>query len=154
MGMKNKQLQQNLLTVGQVAEKTGVNRQTLLYYEREGLLAAPARKESGYRIYTADVLERVCFIKRVKKLGFSLDEVKKFLALTADNTEACQEAKNLTEQKLKDIESKLQALALIKKQLVELSASCDGKRNPEQCSILDAFTHLPKGEYNNHVSDP
>jgi DNA-binding transcriptional MerR regulator len=71
------------LTIGQIARQAEVGVETLRFYERQGLLEAPARKESGYRQYTADVVARLGFIKRAKELGFTLMEIGELLALRA-----------------------------------------------------------------------
>ena len=63
------------LTIGQVARSAGVGVETVRFYERQGLLEEPARKDSGYRQYSQDVVARLRFIKRAKELGFSLKEI-------------------------------------------------------------------------------
>jgi MerR family copper efflux transcriptional regulator len=86
------------LKIGEVAERSGVNLQTIRYYEREGLLPEPARLTSGYRIFPLDTVRRVQFIKRAQGLGFSLAEVRELLSLreNADSdartgqTESCR----------------------------------------------------------------
>ena len=60
------------MTIGQVAKLAGVGVETIRFYEREGLLTKPKRKESGYRMFDAEVVNRIRFIKSVKELGFSL----------------------------------------------------------------------------------
>lgn len=66
------------LTIGQVAQQAGVGVETVRFYERQGLLEEPARRESGYRQYPEDVIVRLRFIKGAKELGFSLKEIKEF----------------------------------------------------------------------------
>jgi MerR family transcriptional regulator, copper efflux regulator len=69
------------LTIGQVAKEAGVGVETLRYYEREGLVKEPPRRDSGYRQYPEDVVKRIHFIKRAQELGFSLKEIAELLAL-------------------------------------------------------------------------
>lgn len=59
------------LTIGQVSKLAGVNRETLRYYEREGIIEPPERRDSGYRIYPPSIVKRIRFIKRAQRLGFS-----------------------------------------------------------------------------------
>ncbi|MGH7685399.1 MAG: MerR family transcriptional regulator, partial [Candidatus Dormibacteria bacterium] len=62
------------MRTSQVARQSGVNIQTLRYYERRGLLQQPPRRPSGYRDYTLEAVRVVRFVKRAQELGFSLDE--------------------------------------------------------------------------------
>ncbi|MDA3922919.1 MAG: MerR family transcriptional regulator [Salinisphaera sp.] len=69
-------------TIGQLAAAAGVNRQTVRYYQRRGLLEQPPRPAHGYRRYEQAALERLRFIKRAQALGFTLDEIKHLLVLS------------------------------------------------------------------------
>ena len=127
------------LTIGQVARSAGVGVETVRFYERQGLLQEPARKESGYRQYPEDVVARLRFIKRAKELGFSLKEIKELLALRVDPDTTCAEVKSRAEAKIADIEEKIQALLRIKKALVKLTKACSGRGPTSECPILDAL---------------
>jgi MerR family mercuric resistance operon transcriptional regulator len=127
------------LTIGQVARHAGVGIETVRFYERQGLLEEPARKESGYRQYPEDVVARLRFIKRAKELGFSLKEIKELLALRVDPDTTCAEVKSRAEAKIADIEEKIQALLRIKKALVKLTKACSGHGPTSECPILDAL---------------
>ncbi len=74
------------LTTGKVAKHAGVNTETLRYYEREGLIDIPPRTASGYRVYPADTVTRIRFIRRAKALGFTLREIRELLSLRVDPT--------------------------------------------------------------------
>jgi len=127
------------LTIGQVARSAGVGVETVRFYERQGLLQEPARKESGYRQYPEDVVARLGFIKRAKELGFSLKEIKDLLALRVDPETTCGEGKRRAEAKIADVEEKIQALQRIKKALVRLTAVCRGRGPTSECPILEAL---------------
>lgn len=127
------------LTIGQVARSAGVGVETVRFYERQGLLAEPARKESGYRQYAEDVVARLRFIRRAKELGFSLKEIKELLALRVDPTTPCAEVKRQAEAKIGDIEEKIRTLRRMKKALVKLTAVCRGRGPTSECPILDAL---------------
>src|SRR5215468_10396737 len=92
------------LTIGQVARQVGVGVETVRFYERQGLLEQPARRESGYRQYAEDVVARLRFIRRAKELGFSLKEVAELIALDADPATSCGDVKQRAEAKIADIE--------------------------------------------------
>lgn len=128
--------------IGQVAAEAGVNVQTLRFYERRGLLAAPARQRSGYRAYPAETVRLVQFIKRAQELGFTLLEVEDLLQLQDDSAASCSEARTLAEAKLKAIDRKLRDLRAIKRALETLTTTC-GNSAGRRCPILDALEHVP-----------
>jgi MerR family mercuric resistance operon transcriptional regulator len=127
------------LTIGQVSRHAGVGIETVRFYERQGLLEEPARRESGYRQYGEDVVARLRFIRRAKELGFSLKEIKELLALRVDPTTTCAEVRSKATAKIADVEQKIEALQRIKKALVKLTAVCRGRGPTSECPILDAL---------------
>ena len=127
------------LTIGQVARHAGVGIETVRFYERQGLLEEPARKQSGYRQYGEDVVARLRFIRRAKELGFSLKEIKELLALRVDPTTTCAEVRSKAAAKIADVEQKIEALQRIRKALVKLTAVCRGRGPTSECPILDAL---------------
>src|SRR5207245_11222249 len=98
------------LTTGQLARRGGVGVETVRFYERQGLLEEPARKESGYRQYEEDVVARLRFIRRAKELGFSLKEINELLALRVDPDTTCAEVRTKAQAKIADVEQKIEAL--------------------------------------------
>jgi MerR family mercuric resistance operon transcriptional regulator len=127
------------LSIGQVAQQAGIGVETVRFYERQGLLEEPARKESGYRQYQEDVVARLRFIKRAKELGFSLKEIKELLALRVDPDTTCAEVKGRALAKIADVEEKIQDLQRIKRALTKLTAVCRGSGPTSECPILDAL---------------
>src|SRR6266436_4864358 len=81
------------LSIGQVARQAGVGVETVRFYEREGLLEEPPRRASGYRQYDEQVVQRLHFIQRAKRLGFSLKEITELLLLRVDAQTSCDEVK-------------------------------------------------------------
>jgi MerR family mercuric resistance operon transcriptional regulator len=132
------------MTIGEVAGRAGVGVETVRFYERQGLLAAPARLASGYRQYGEDVVTRLRFIRRAKELGFTLKEVAELLALRLDADTTCAAVKRRAEAKLADVEAKLRDLRRIRKALIGLNASCSGRGPVGDCPILQALD--PQGE--------
>jgi MerR family mercuric resistance operon transcriptional regulator len=129
----------NTLTIGQVARQAGVAVDTVRFYERRGLLKEPARKESGYRQYTEDVVDRLRFIRRAKDLGFSLKEIAELLALRVDATTTCAEVKDLAAAKIADIEAKIRSLGRVKAALRKVANRCRGCGPTSECPILEAL---------------
>src|ERR1700688_2816759 len=93
------------LTIGKLAERAGVNVETIRYYQRRGLLDEPKKTLRGYRHYPPTIAKRVRFIKRAQTLGFTLEEVAGLLRL--DSASACAETRELAAHKLALIEEKL-----------------------------------------------
>jgi MerR family mercuric resistance operon transcriptional regulator len=133
------------LTIGQVARSAEVGIETVRFYERQGLLEEPARKQSGYRQYGEDVVARLRFIRRAKELGFSLKEIKELLALRVDPTTTCAEVRSKATAKIADVEQKIEALQRIRNALVKLTAICRGRGPTGECPILDALDKEEEG---------
>src|SRR3546814_19057749 len=74
------------LTIGDLAKATATKVETIRYYERIGLLPAPARTQGNYRSYTADHLRRLSFVRRSRELGFTLEQVRALLDLADPRT--------------------------------------------------------------------
>ena len=126
-----------LLTRGELARLAGVGIETVRFYEREGLLAEPARTPAGYRQYGEDVVARLQFIQRAKELGFTLNDTKELLSLRVDPS--CEDVKARAEAKIADIEEKIKTLQRMKKSLARLTTECGGKGGGTECPILDAL---------------
>ena len=104
----------------------------------------PPRRDSGYRQYPEDVVARLRFIRRAKELGFSLKEIKELLALRLDPSTTCAEVRRRAEEKIIDVEAKIEALQKIKKALTKLTRACSGRGPTGECPILDALDTEPE----------
>lgn len=124
--------------------------ETVRFYERQGLLDEPARRASGYRQYSEDVIDRLKFIKRAKDLGFSLNEIAEVLALRADSSMTCDEVRQSAGAKIEDIERKIEDLKRMKNALEELVTSCD-ERTGSECPFLVA---LAKQDAEGDLAEP
>jgi MerR family mercuric resistance operon transcriptional regulator len=124
------------------AAETGVNIETIRYYERIGLVPAPPRTAGRQRAYDADHVKRLAFIRRSRELGFSLDQIRDLLGLVRGHELTCAEVKTLTEQHVADIRRKLTDLKRLERVLNDLAAQCHGKEVPD-CPILDALGGRP-----------
>jgi len=126
-------------TIGQVAKQANVNIETLRYYERRGLIPRPRRTVANYRVYSSDNLRRVKFIKQAQGLGFSLQEIKKLLALRATPRARCADVRTYAAHKIEDIDGKIRSLARMRKTLEKLIAECSGDGPVTQCPILESL---------------
>ena len=113
------------MRAGEVAEAAGVNRETLRYYERRGLLDAPDRSPGGHRVYDDQAVVTLRVIKAAQRLGFTLDEVAELLEVgRRRGRDSGLQAR--ASSKLAEIEAKIGDLQLIKENLMAaLDAGCD-----------------------------
>ncbi len=133
------------LTIGQVAERSGIGIETVRFYERKGLVEEPPRADSGYRQYPEDVVARIRFIRRAKELGFKLSEISQLLSLRVDPDTTCADVKKQTELKIADVEEKIRVLQGIKTALKKLAASCVGTGPTSECPILESLDSQDEG---------
>lgn len=127
------------LTIGRVARGAGLAVDTVRYYEREGLLAKPARTAAGYRQYSRDTVLRLRFIRQAKDLGFSLSEIKELLALRIAPGKSCADVRARAQAKIADVEQRIAQLDRMKRALSRLAASCSGRGPTSECPILEAL---------------
>ena len=128
------------MTRGEVAEKVGVNPETLRYYERRGLIPKPPRSDGGFRLYDESYVDRLRFIRRGKDLGFTLAEVKGLLDLRVDEEATCQDVKARAEDKLDEVTEKIRSLKQIRDALARLADACEREGGPtSECPILVAM---------------
>ncbi|WP_448101921.1 heavy metal-responsive transcriptional regulator [Luteibacter jiangsuensis] len=130
---------QTALTIGRVAQSAGVAIDTIRFYEREGLLPAPRRRPSGYREYDMGTVARLRFIRRAKDLGFTLEEVRELLALSADRHGGVEGVRERAAARLHAIEERIAELQRVRDGLAELVEACPGHGAPEDCPILKAL---------------
>jgi MerR family mercuric resistance operon transcriptional regulator len=113
------------LRTGELAERAGVNVQTLRYYERRGLLAAPARRPSGQRQYPEEAVGLLRTIKAAQRLGFTLAEIEELLDLSA-HRRGTGELHRRAQAKMAEIDAKIDQLARMRQALVAVvAADCD-----------------------------
>ncbi|MGH8202806.1 MAG: MerR family transcriptional regulator [Steroidobacteraceae bacterium] len=127
----------NSIGIGALAKHAGVRVDTVRYYERNGLLAPKVRLASGYRRYGDVELARLRFIRRAQALGFSLKEVQELLALSSQRDVA--RVKHAAQQKLADVERRIEELQRVRNGLATLVAACPGHGRAADCPILNAL---------------
>jgi len=126
-------------TIGQVASLAGIGRETVRFYERKGLIAAPPRRASGYRDYPPEAIARLKFIRRAKELGFSLQEIAELLALRVDRHTTCADIKARAEEKIADMQDRIRTLQNMQRALRKLADTCHSDRPTDQCPILETL---------------
>jgi len=136
------------LHTGELARLAGVNVETLRFYEREGLLAKPPQRPSGYREYPPDAVDLVFFIQRAKQLGFSLKDVKELLDLREVPRATCGDVVVIAERKVADIDAKISDLRAMRAALTKLLKECPGTAPIAQCPIIESLAGLAKRRRN------
>jgi DNA-binding transcriptional MerR regulator len=126
------------MKIGELARQAGVPIDTVRYYERNGLLPEPARRESGYRDYAAADVARLGFVLRAKALGFSLAEVRELSALLHDAASNAGDLRALAQARLSQIEDKLAELVRLRDGLRAVIDACPGAGPVEACPIRAA----------------
>jgi MerR family transcriptional regulator, mercuric resistance operon regulatory protein len=117
------------LRTGELAERSGVNVQTLRYYERRGLLAAPTRRPSGQRQYSEDAVRLLRTIKAVQRLGFTLAEIEELLDLS-EHRRGTGELHRRAQAKVAEIDARIDQLTQVRQALLAvLAADCDSLTN-------------------------
>jgi MerR family mercuric resistance operon transcriptional regulator len=124
------------LPIGELSKRSGVNIETIRYYERIKMLPAPPRTASGRRIYGSHEARILAFIRRSRELGFSLDEIRALLRLGGPEKASCGEVRKIAAHHLEDIRAKLSDLKKLERVLAKTVAQCSEKSAPN-CPVLD-----------------
>ena len=128
------------IQIGELARRTGCNVETIRYYERVGVLPQPPRSAARYRLYDSGDVRRLAFVRRARELGFSVDEVRALLVLSAANSEnTCSEVRDLTAHHLTDVRAKIADLRAMERVLSEAVRRCDAGEVPG-CPLIDTLT--------------
>ncbi len=115
------------LTIGRLSQASGVNIETIRYYERIKLLTAPPRTRGGHRSYGVADLHRLRFIRRARELGFAIDDVRALLALANQGGASCGDVRSIAAAHLADVRAKLADLARLEEILADTVAECDAQ---------------------------
>jgi MerR family mercuric resistance operon transcriptional regulator len=132
--------QSTAIQIGELARRTGCGVETIRYYERVGVLPRPPRSTGRYRLYDTGDVRRLAFVRRARELGFTLDEVRALLVLSAANTEnTCSEVREVTVRHLADVRAKIADLRVMERVLSEAVRRCNAGEVPG-CPLIDTLT--------------
>ena len=126
------------LSIGKVAAHTGCNIETIRFYEKQALLPPPGRTEGGHRLYTSEMVGRLVFIRRCRELGFSMEEIRQLLSVVDGEQVSCERVKEIADEHLHDIRSKIADLRKMERTLRDLSGQCSGEDVPD-CPIIEVL---------------
>lgn len=124
------------MNIGQAAKATGISTKMIRYYESIGLVAAPHRTESGYRVYLDDDLHTLRFINRARDLGFSVEQMRDLLTLWRDRDRVSADVKAIARAHIAVLAEKARALAAMSETLQHLAETCHGDDRPS-CPIIE-----------------
>ena len=135
-----------MLKIGEVSKRSGIGIEALRFYEKSGLLDKPSRTYSGYRVYSAEVLERLAFIKRAQVLGFSLDEIKQIIADAHTGQSPCDEVREIVRQRVDELDERMREMRRYRKELAATLSEWDAKgRAPGHICGLIEDSHIEHG---------
>jgi MerR family transcriptional regulator, mercuric resistance operon regulatory protein len=125
-----------MFTIGELSRQTGVNVETIRYYEKVKLLPVPRRTAGGRRLYGHVETRILSFIGRARELGFSPDQIRTLLDLGGPENASCAEVRMVAAQHLDDIRAKIADLRKLERLLAKTIAKCSGHRVPD-CPVID-----------------
>lgn len=126
------------MNIGQASKASGVSTKMIRYYESIGLVAAPLRAESGYRVYSDNDVHSLRFVGRARDLGFSVEQMRDLLALWRDRSRASADVKAIALEHVAALDEKAKALRAMSETLKHLARNCHGDNRPD-CPIIEEF---------------
>ncbi|OCW57263.1 MerR family transcriptional regulator [Hoeflea olei] len=126
-----------MFSIGELSRRTGVKIPTIRYYEQMGLIAAPDRTEGNQRRYSKDGLKRLSFIRHSRELGFSIDEIRELLDLSAHPEQPCNDAHQMAARRLADVQRRISRLQRLERELERISA-CDAHTIAD-CAVIETL---------------
>ena len=126
------------MKIGELSRATGTNIETIRYYERIGLLPAPARTDANYRSYGAGHRSRLSFVRHSRDLGFTIEEIRSLLDLSDDPGRDCSEADRIATRHLAQVEDKIAQLTLLRDELTRIVGRCRGGLAGD-CRVIEAL---------------
>lgn len=132
-------MQQDELKIGELAVKTGYTVEAIRYYERQGLLPAPARSGGNYRLYRNVHLERLRFIRHCRSLDMALDEIRSLLTVRDHPEQSCGTVNALLDKHIVDVAERIAQLRELERQLLGLRGLCTEVQTARDCAILQCL---------------
>jgi DNA-binding transcriptional MerR regulator len=127
------------LTIGAVANLSGLSVDTIRFYEKKGLIEPPARNASGYRIYQPEIVDLIAFIKRGREMHFSLEEISNLIDILFRGGGSVESVLKITREKINDIEERLEKFERARRQLKLLVELCETLGEGEESPLLNHF---------------
>ncbi|UUY00393.1 MerR family transcriptional regulator [Sphingomonas sp. J315] len=126
------------MKIGELARATSTKIETIRFYEKIGLLPAPARTATNYRAYNQTQLARLSFVRRARDLGFTLDQIRGLLALSDDRDQSCSAVDTVARQHVSEIDRKITDLRALRRELQEMLDQCS-QETVSTCRIIESL---------------
>lgn len=124
------------MKIGALSASSGTPVETIRFYEREGLLPAPARTQGNFRSYEQPHLDQLRFIRHCRSLDMSLDEIRVLLKVRSEPEADCGDANAVLDEHIGHVSTRIRELRLLERQLKELRCRCGANQSADQCGIL------------------
>lgn len=134
------------MRIGELSRSTGVDVETIRYYEKAGLLPPGSREANGYRSYAPAHLERLAFVRHCRALDIPLADVKRLLQFLARPASDCGDIDHLIDDQLSRVRARLASMRALERQLSTLRARCGSHRSSRRCGILHELVSAAHGE--------
>jgi len=128
----------NAMPIGALSDATGVKVPTIRFYEQIGLLPAPLRTESNRRSYGQPHLQRLRFIRHARDLGFSVEDIRELLAMTAQPQASCDGADSIARRHLGEVERRIAQLQSLRRELQRMIGECSHGRIAD-CRVIESL---------------
>jgi MerR family copper efflux transcriptional regulator len=128
------------MNIGEAAARSGVSAKMIRYYEQSGLITAPQRTMSGYRVYQEQDIHALRFIRRARDLGFTVEQIGELMELWRDRSRASADVKRIALAHVGVLEAKMREIEEMAKALKHLARTCHGDDRPD-CPIIEELAH-------------
>lgn len=137
-----------MLTIGDLARRTGVKVPTIRYYEQMGLIDPPERSEGNQRRYSRKERDRLSFIKHARDLGLTIDAIRELLELSEHPERTCEQADRIAAEQLTSVRDKIAKLRRLEEELARITSCCHGDQ-VKDCYVIRALANhdLCAGEH-------
>jgi DNA-binding transcriptional MerR regulator len=145
-------MERERIQIGSVSQQTGLSVDAIRFYEKEGLLGQPLRSEGGFRLFAAQDIQRIRFIRTAQQLGFSLHEIRELLVLQRTEGDTCSHVRDLLQAKITTIRKKIRDLVVLEEQLKKSLRKCErnlrasGDSHHGRCPLLEQIAHRGSDE--------
>ncbi len=134
------------MRIGELGQATGVDPETIRYYEKAGLIGAPDRLQNGYRSYGKAHLERLSFIRHCRALDISVADIARLVEFMVHPSPDCGDINHLIDDQISKVRARLASMQALENQLTALRARCDAAHSGLECGILHELVAAAHGE--------
>ena len=127
------------LRIGDLSRETGIKVVTIRYYEKTGLLPAPVRSDSGQRLYDAEAVARLRFVRRARELGFALPRIRELIEMSRRGGTDCAGVDRIAEAHLAEVEARVADLRALAEELRTIISRCHGAGDVGACRVIEAL---------------